>query len=195
MKKEYKINLFKDKKDYRKVLTSDNVINVIGTKGSGKTTLTLKYMSDKDYVIVSSDKLFEIGDLTVDDDKVLKDIKDMLVSKYSALKDSEFSIYYNDIVEYVLSKNKKLLIEGNALLGIDINNLKGEVIVKRTAIFKAFIRVIKRDYHNKYFMDKEKELHGNLAKVTRLYKVIKRRKKIFKEYKEIEEKIKELELK
>ena len=97
MKEEYKINLFKDKKDYRKILTSDNVINVIGTKGSGKTTLTLKYISDKDYVIVSSDKLFEIGDLTVDDDKVLKDIKEMLVSKYGALKDSDFSIHYNAI--------------------------------------------------------------------------------------------------
>ena len=45
MSKESKIYLFKDRKDYIKKLTNDNVINVIGTKGSGKTTSTLKYDS------------------------------------------------------------------------------------------------------------------------------------------------------
>ena len=35
-------------------------------------------------------------------------------------------------------------------------------------------------------MKKEIELHGKLAKITRLFKVIKRRKKIFKTYHYIE---------
>ena len=48
--KEYKINIFKDKKDYEKVLTNDNVINIIGSKGSGKTTSSLKYINDDDYI-------------------------------------------------------------------------------------------------------------------------------------------------
>ena len=37
-----KIYMFKDQEDYIKVLTNDNIVNIIGTKGSGKTTSSLK---------------------------------------------------------------------------------------------------------------------------------------------------------
>ena len=39
MSKKSKLYLFIDRKDYIKKLTDDDVINVIGTKGSGKTTI------------------------------------------------------------------------------------------------------------------------------------------------------------
>lgn len=38
MKKNTKIYLLKDRSDYIKKLSDDDIINVIGTKGSGKTT-------------------------------------------------------------------------------------------------------------------------------------------------------------
>ena len=49
MLKDSKIYLFKDRCDYIKKLTDDNVVNIIGTKGSGKTTSSLKYINDDNY--------------------------------------------------------------------------------------------------------------------------------------------------
>ena len=51
-----KIYLLKDKKDYVKKLTNDNIINIIGTKGSGKTTSSLKYIDDDNYIVIVSDR-------------------------------------------------------------------------------------------------------------------------------------------
>ena len=52
---------------------------------------------------------------------------------------------------------------------------------------KSFIRAIKRDYKNKYFLDLEKKKHKYLYKLTRLFKITKRRTSVFKQKKEIEE--------
>ena len=54
--------MFKDQEDYIKVLTDDNIINVIGTKGSGKTTSSLKYIDLSDFVtehVTNMDSMFE----------------------------------------------------------------------------------------------------------------------------------------
>ena len=118
----------------------------------------------------------------------------MLKQKYGSIKEENFFNCYNDILNYIISNNKKVFLEGNVIQDIEpITLLKGKVIVKRTSVFKSFIRCVKRDYHNEYFMKKEIEKHGKFAKITRLYKVIKRRKNIFNQYKDIEFKIKELE--
>ena len=51
--------MFKDQEDYEKILTKDNIINIIGTKGSGKTTSSQKYIND-DYIVVNGDRLLEL---------------------------------------------------------------------------------------------------------------------------------------
>ncbi len=53
------MKMFKDQKDYEKILTKDNIINIIGTKGSGKTTSSQKYIND-DYIVVNGDRLLEL---------------------------------------------------------------------------------------------------------------------------------------
>lgn len=52
MSKNSKINLLFDKKDYIKKISDDDVINIIGTKGSGKTTSTIKYIQDEGYIVI-----------------------------------------------------------------------------------------------------------------------------------------------
>lgn len=119
----------------------------------------------------------------------------MLKRKYRVIEENEkFLKQYLDIIDYVRSKKKKIIIEGNILQEISpITNLKGKVIVKRTSKIKSFIRAVKRDYKNEYFMKKEIKKYGVFGKVTRFFKVIKRRKKIFKQIKEVENIIEELE--
>lgn len=181
-----RISLFRDKEDYVKILTNDNVVNVIGTKGSGKTTSTLKYLSSDNYIVINCDRLFELPS-NEKEDKELSKIRDLLKEKYETIKmDKEFIKCYNDIIEYVFSKNRKCIIEGNVIQNISPELLKGKIIVKRTSIIKSYIRSVKRDYKNKYFMDLEKEKHKYLYRLTRLYKISKRRSNIFKQAKEIE---------
>lgn len=197
MKKNNKLYMFKDRNDYVKKITDDNVINVIGTKGSGKTTSTLKYINDDDYIVINCDRLLELPEDKLVEDKELSKIRDILKDKYGTITEGkEFINCYNDILKYIKEKKKKALIEGNIIQDIEpITKLKGTVIVKRTGIIKCFFRAIKRDYPNKYFMNIEIEKHGKiLGRFYRLKNITKRRKNIFKKYHEIENIIEQLEL-
>lgn len=189
MIKESKIFYFIDREDYVKNVNGDNVINIIGTKGSGKTTNTLKYIDNDEFIVVNCDKLLDMPIDDIFEDKFLSDIIKLLKDKYGNIPEgNEFLKCYNDIVDFCEKKNRKLLIEGNLLYDIDpITNLKGTVIVKRTGVLKCFFRTIKRDYPNKYFLDIEIRKHGKvLGRLFRLKNIIKRRTKIFKEVKFIE---------
>ena len=196
MSKESKLYLFIDRRDYIKKLTDDDVINVIGTKGSGKTTSTLKYIEDEDCIVINCDRLYEMPTDKVVDDKYLTEIKDLLKNKYGKIcEGEEFINCYNGILDFIKRKNKKALIEGNVIYDIKpITLLKGTIIVKRTGIIKCFIRAVKRDYPIKYFLNQEIEKHGKiLGRINRLKNIIKRRKNIFKIYHEIENIIDDLE--
>ena len=178
MSKESKLYLFRDRKDYIKKMTNDDVINVIGTKGSGKTTSTLKYINDDNYIVINCDRLYEMPTDKVVEDKYLTEIKDFLKNKYGKIcEGEEFVNCYNDILDFIKSKKKKALIEGNVIYDIKpITLLKGTVIVKRTGIIKCFVRAVKRDYPIKYFMNQEIEKHGKiLGRFYRLKDIIKRR--------------------
>ena len=193
--KKSKIYLFKDQKDYVKKITDDDIVNVIGTKGSGKTTSTIKYINDENYIVINCDRLLELPDDVCNEDVELPEIRNMLIKKYGKIVvGKEFIYSYNDIILYIKEKKKKAIIEGNIIQDITpITQLKGKVIVKRTAIIKSFIRSIKRDYPNKYFLDKEIEKHGKiLGRFYRLNNIINRRKNIFKYYHNIEKIIDEL---
>lgn len=196
MSKESKLYLLRDRKDYIKKLTNDNVINVIGTKGSGKTTSTIKYINDGDYIVINCDRLYEMPTDKVVEDKYLTEIKNMLKKKYGKVYEGEkFINCYNDILDFINKKKKNALIEGNVIYDIKpITSLKGTIIVKRTGIIKCFIRAIKRDYPIKFFLNQEIEKHGKiLGRFYRLKNIIKRRKNIFKIYHEIENIIDDLE--
>ena len=123
-------------------------------------------------------------------------VREILIHKYGDKinPDKYFEKdYYKEIIKYI--GNKEGYIEGGSIAEIqDISIIKGTVIVKRTGVFKCFIRTIKRDYHNEYFMNEEIKKHGKfIAKFTRLRNVIKRRKKIFKTYHIIEDFIERVE--
>lgn len=196
MSKESKLYLTRDRKDYIKKLTDDDVINVIGTKGSGKTTSTIKYIYDDDYIVINCDRLYDMPTDKIVEDKFLIEIKDMLKKKYGKICEGEtFINCYNDILDFIKKKDKKALIEGNVIYDIKpITSLKGIIIVKRTGIIKCFIRTIKRDYPIKYFLNQEIEKHGKLlGRFYRFKNIVKRRKNIFKIYHEIENIIDDLE--
>lgn len=119
MKRESKIYFLKDRKDFIKKITNDNVINIIGTKGSGKTTSTLKYINDDNYIVINCDKLLDMPIDNLKEDKYLQEIKEKLIKKYGEINEGEaFINCYNDILDFIKRKNKKALIEGNIIYDI-----------------------------------------------------------------------------
>ncbi len=194
--KEYKIHLLWDKKDYKRKITSDVIFNITGEKGSGKSYFGNMMDESNRCIVIHLDSIFIKDGIKKHDTSY--EIRKILEKKYGEELDPDKyfeSNYYNDIVEYVKNKNKKAYIEGIQLADVkDISILKGRVVIKRTGVLKSFLRTIRRDYHNEYFMNEEIKRHGKFkAKFVRLRKVIKRRKKIFKTYHNIEKFIKRVD--
>lgn len=80
--------------------------------------------------------------------KYILELRKILRKKYKALNLDEIN-YYDDIVSFIISKNKKGIIEGGCLTKIDdISKIKGTIIVKRTARFKCYYRSAYRDFKN-----------------------------------------------
>lgn len=196
MKKNAKIYLLKDRPDYIKKISDDDIINVIGTKGSGKTTSANKYISNADYIVINCDRLYDMPTDSEVEDEFLPKVKELLIKKYGKVyTGKDFSICYEEIVDFAKKKQKKLIIEGNVIYDIEpITKLKGTVIVKRTGVLKCFLRAVFRDYPTSYFLKLEIEKHGPIiGRISRFKNIIKRRKSIFKEYHRIEKDIEELE--
>ena len=87
MSKEDKLYLLRDRDDYIKKLSDDNVINVIGTKGSGKTSSALKYISDSDYLVINCDNFYDMPVNEKVDNKYFDDLKKLLIKKYKTIPD------------------------------------------------------------------------------------------------------------
>lgn len=188
MSKEAKIYIFKDRKDYIKKITNDDIFNIAGEKGSGKSYFGNSKDKNIEYNVVHLDVVF----LPEGNNKhnFSEEIRKVLIKRFDDDLNPNIyfeSDYYPTIIEYLKSTSKASFIEGGSIADIhNISRIKGTVIVKRTGVLKCLYRAIKRDYCNKYFMKKEIEKHGKFAKITRLYKVIKRRKSILKSYHNIE---------
>ena len=144
---EKKIYLFRDRDDYVKKISDDDIINVTGSVGSGKSTYGRKYRSNTDYIVIGFDSISsDMDPYTMNEDIV--NLRKILLDKYNDLTLDEM-VYYDDIVEYIKGKNKKGIIEGGHIMHVDdISKLKGTVIVKRTARFKCYYRSAYRDFKN-----------------------------------------------
>lgn len=195
MKREDKIFLFRDRPDYVKKITDDDLFNITGEKGSGKSFFG-ENLDNNSFYVVHLDSVFipEGSSFHKESD----DVKKMLIKKYgNDLEPERFFCekYYSDIVNFSLKFGRPVYIEGGNFSDIlDVSVIAGTVIVKRTSVIKCFFRVLKRDYKNEYFMKQSIKKYGRLGKLYRFRDVFKRRIKIFKSYHKIEDFIKRLEL-
>ncbi|MBR3161560.1 MAG: hypothetical protein IKF19_02365 [Bacilli bacterium] len=191
--KQSKIYLFKDRDDYIKKLTNDDIYNITGEKGSGKTYFGKMKDNDPSCTVLHLDYIFSNNTESINDSK---NVRNILAKKYNTLNPDKFfeDKYYDELIKYLNNKNNTGYIEGGSIAEIeDVSKIKGTIVVKRTGVFKCFKRAVKRDYNNKYFMNLEKEKHKYFYKIIRFFKVIKRRLKIFKTYHKIEDFIRRIE--
>ena len=93
---ESKICLFKDRPDYIKKISDDEIINVTGSVGSGKSTYGRKYRDNPDYIVIGLDSILSDKDPDTMNDEILE-LREILLKKYKNLKLDEMN-YYNEIV-------------------------------------------------------------------------------------------------
>jgi len=140
------INLYIDKEPYIKNITDDNVINLTGQSGSGKTTYANKYFDSDEYLIVDTDDIF--SDIRFRKSSgVNKELGEYFRNKYKLLPNlsTKFDLIYNDILEYCEKYNKIVVIDCAQFHCIkDINILKGKLIVIITCIDNCYNRTIER---------------------------------------------------
>lgn len=158
---ENKIYLFKNRCEYFKVLTKDDVINIIGEFGSLKDTLVNSYRKNKNYIVVSIDNIF-FNKCINEEEKYLKKI-------FNKNDIDNVDIMYKEILKYINSKNKKCVIEGKNLIYVNnLNIIKGKVIVERTNTLRCYFNVVMSDYKNPNLTIKESIKQFFISMISRL---------------------------
>ena len=140
------IGITTDKQPLIKKLTEDNIINLTGESGSGKSTFAQNY--NKDFIIVDTDVIFGNQQPT----KIYEiELKDYFQSKYQdnfkTTLYTNFDEIYDDILKYFSQEKRTIVIDSAQFRNIkNVRKLKGTVIILRTSIKTCLSRCIIR-YH------------------------------------------------
>lgn len=148
IKEDLKITLNINKQPYEKVITNDNIINITGESGSGKSTYTQKYLNDDNYIVIDTDEIF--GNRPTNNKNSIE-IREFLANKYGTnIPDicENFNIIYLEILNYYKNTNKTLVIDSAQYRNLktleDLKMIKGKIIIIRTCVDECYNRVINR---------------------------------------------------
>lgn len=144
---------------YIKQLTNDNIINLTGQSGSGKSTFARENFSSLEYEIIDTDIVFN--------DKMFEEASGLnkklglyFRQKYKKVPslNNDFDLIYTDIIKYCQSIDKTIIIDCAQFHSCkDIKILKGKIIILRTDVDTCYNRVISRWIN----MHKERRLSYN----------------------------------
>ena len=152
------ISLYVDKEPYIKKLTDDNIINLTGQSGSGKTTYANEHYNNDKYLVVDTDEIFSPNRFQ-NTTGINKELGKYFRSKYKDLPNcgDDFDLIYNEIINYCNKYDKIIVIDCAQFHCVkDINILKGTLIVIRTCIDICYNRTIERfKSNNKNYSEEE----------------------------------------
>ena len=157
-----------DKSPYEKKITNDNIINITGQSGSGKSYFCKQY---KNHLIIDTDEIFNehLFQLT---NGINKELGEYFRSKFNPLPNlgDDFDLIYQNILDYCKKYNKTIVIDCAQFHCIkDINLLKGKIIIMRTCIDNCYKRCIKRFKDNNPNATNE-EINKYVEKKKSIYK-------------------------
>ena len=150
---ELKIDETIDKGLYYKKISNDKVINITGEGGSGKSTLANNYRNDENNLVVDYDMILQNPDVGT----IEYELQQMLIKKYGnslfeninkvgidKVKEN-FTIMYNEIINYLSNNNKTIVLDGTQLRFInDAKMIKGEFVALRPSIQTCVSQSVKR---------------------------------------------------
>lgn len=169
------VGIFKDKEDIEITLTDDNIVNITGMMGSGKTTLARKIKEKENIELLSLDWMFgyslgnrpeKIYNMLKEFEKLYPETKNQKIFQYfnKRKKDKKVDLKYyeytNKIYTYLISNiSEPHIIEGRHIYEyMNPNLLKGKIIVKRTSLIHAYKRAFKRDVGKRIQLYKKREI-------------------------------------
>lgn len=181
-----KIGLWIDKEEIEVKCTEDKIINITGMIGAGKTTKADKYRKSENYIVISLDCLYRGQDKEKNNKETMK-INEILKEKFPNQDDEKyFKKYYQEIIKYISNSNKPVtwVLEGQHIYRyIELKDIKGTLIVKRTCLINCWKRSIIR-----HIKKKKIELKNNQISRKQYYENIwywiKRRTKQLKYYRD-----------
>lgn len=155
------IEIDKYKEPYIKQLTNDNVINLTGQSGSGKSYYAKENFSSEEYEIIDTDDVFSEKRFN-GTTGLNRKIGEYFRNKYKELPNlsDDFDLIYNEIIDYCKDSNKIIVIDcAQFHCCKDISILKGKIIIIRTDINTCYNRTISRwiESHKKNSWDYTEE--------------------------------------
>ena len=140
------ISLYVSKEPYEKILTNDNIINLTGQSGSGKSYYAKKYFDSDQYEIIDTDDIFSDKRFH-DTSGINKELGNYFRNKYDVLPNlaDNFDLIYTDIVNYCKNQTKTIIIDCAQFHCVkNLNILRGKIIIMRTDIDTCYNRTIER---------------------------------------------------
>ena len=165
------ISVYVTKDPYQKTLTNDNIINLTGQSGSGKSTYAKKNFLSEQYEIVDTDEIFS-EERFKQSKGINKYLGTYFRNKYATLPNlsNDFDLIYEDIINNCKEYNKTIVIDCAQFHCIkDIRKLKGKIIILRTDIDTCYERTITRWKSNKNSYTEE-ELDNYKERKRSIYK-------------------------
>lgn len=181
------VRWFQSQSDVEIHCTNDDIIHITGMIGSGKTTLANQYRNDSRFIVISLDCLYRGQDKENMNEDTIR-INELLVRKFPNQNNEKyFRDYYFEILRYIDNYPKKVtfVLEGQQIYRyLDLKDIKGKLIIKRTSILKCWYRSILR-----HIRKKKVELRSGKITRAKYYQNIwywfKRRTRQVKYYKEL----------
>lgn len=175
------IDLYNNKEPLIFNISDDNIINITGETGSGKSTYVKNNFDNPNYQIVETDKLF---DDNVVNDEFLNYLRKIIFKKYS---DEHYPggynlrinfNHFNDVLKIIINNknkiNKTLVIDSGQYRHLkNYKLLKGKLIIIRTSVSESINRAIKR-FSIKYPNATEKEIEAHKIKKYTAYELHKK---------------------
>lgn len=169
------VGIFKDKEDIEITLTNDNIVNITGMMGSGKTTLARKITEKENIELLSLDWMFgyslgnrpgKIHNMLKEFEKLYPETEDQKIFQYFNKRkkdkrvDLKYYEYTNKIYTYLISNiSEPHIIEGRHIYEyMNPNILKGKLIIKRTSLIHAYKRAFKRDVEKRIELYKDRKI-------------------------------------
>lgn len=153
------ISRFVSKEPYMKKITNDNIINITGESGSGKSYYSQKYMNNDNYIIVDTDLIFSNNSCN---NIYINELRELFKDNDKSILMENFDNCYEKIINCLKKYNKIIVIDSAQFRNIkDIKKLKGKLIVIRTSIETCYTRAIERFKNN---TDKTEETVEHYAK-------------------------------
>lgn len=172
------IEIDKYKEPYIKQLTNDNIINLTGQSGSGKSYYAKEKFYSEEYEIVDTDDVFNEKRFN-ESTGLNRKLGEYFRNKYKELPNlaDNFDLIYNEIIEYCKDIDKTIVIDcAQFHCCKDINILKGKIIIIRTDIDTCYKRAISRwiETHKQNNWDyTEEELNAYKERKKAIYKCYK----------------------